>query len=92
MDGWSARAVPGAEQSRLSLFLRTLFLCWPPHHPPNSTGALFVNFFFAIERLEEGGARQSSDELVSGTHANESHSVFNFGRIYRRQGTKLFMQ
>lgn len=64
MDGWSARAVPGAERSRLSLFLRTLFLRFHPALPPPCPiGALFVNFL-PIERLRGGGARQSNAELV----------------------------
>ena len=68
MDGWSARAVPGAEQFLVSVCFSGLFFdavnprpegregrLLPPSFP---IGVLLVNFL-PIERLREGGARQS---------------------------------
>lgn len=57
--------MPGAEQSRLSLFLRTLFLWLPLRHYPRSPSASTSLNFLPIERLRGGGARQSNAELVS---------------------------
>lgn len=67
MDGWSARAVPGVRRGRVSSqFVSREVLFSSPSRTPSLPLAhhgapwrLFVNFL-VIERLGEGGARQST--------------------------------